>query len=308
MAESKKPFFVPQELQTQTESLIQPSLETVTAQVTEEKPTKNVEKKEPYLPVVNLKQLPSKFLPYPQGVEISYSPYKFGELKKFSQSKLSIKQRYEFILEGITVSGMDKEDLTFQDFLFIALLRKMSSVGNNDLLITFNCLKCEHKNQHHIMLDALDFDEIEVPELPAILEIKDHEMSFTPLTLKDFFTLFKEGKEKDSVAILAAQCRSHEFEQAYDILFGANPEDSQVLEELNKVFYHGLATLRLKCQNKEAPTSEFIDGVEIEKLVHCDFENRIELGDPDLIVQPFCGDRRTPKDRIRFGSGSKNKP
>lgn len=299
MSVSKKPLFVPQELQKAEVSIPTNPAEKIST------PT---QAQEAYLPTIVLQKLPSNFLPYPKGTEISYHPYKFGELKKFAQSKLSIKQRYEFILDGIFVSGMEKNKLTFNDFLFIALLRKMSSIGVHDVIVKFKCNKCNFENEHHVSLNALDFDEIKVPELPANIVIHDKEMAFTPLTVEDFFTLFREGKENDPVGILAVQCRSHKFKEAYDIIFDANPEDSELLDELNKMFYHGLATMKFPCTNKEANVTERIDGLEIEKTVHCDYENKIELGDPELIVQPFRGNRRAPKDRIRFGSRDVDKP
>jgi len=203
---------------------------------------------------------------------------------------------------------MDKENLTFNDFLFLALLRKMSSVGIQDISVKYRCAKCNFENTEHIQLDKLDFDDMEVPDLPAHLIINNKEVSFTPLTVKDFFLLFKEGKEKDPVSILAVQCRNMHFKEACDLLYNANPEDSELLEELNKMFYHGLATMKFSCQNKEAKETEMLDGIEIEKNVHCKFTNYIELGDPDLIVQPFRRDGRTAKDRIRFGSGNADKP
>lgn len=304
----KKPFFVPQEMQVQPQQA-QKAEVSVPTPLTTEQPESTIKKtpESPYLPTIVLKNVPSKFLAYPKGVEISYQPYKFGELKKFSQSKLSLKQRYEFILDGIIVSGMDKMQITFNDFLYIALLRKMSSIGVHDVQITFNCGKCGFENKHHVQLDKLDFDEIQVPELPAHLSINGKDLTFTPLTVGDFFTLFREGKENDAVGILAVQCRSHHFKEAYDIIFGANTEDSELLEELNKVFYHGLATMKIPCINKEATVTEVIDGLEIEKTVHCDYVNKIELGSPELIVQPFRGPGGATKNRLRFGNGDAHK-
>jgi hypothetical protein len=301
MAE-KKPFFIPPEMQPTVE--VNPVVEKPAIQNTVEK---QESKKEPYLPVINLTDIPSKFLPYPQGVEISYYPYKFGELKKFAQSKLSIKQRYEFILDGILVTGMPKEKLTFNDFLFIALLRKMSSVGVQDISVKFKCLKCNFENTHHVKLNQLDFDGLDIPSLPATIVINNKEMSFSPLTVEDFFSLFREGKENDPVGILSMQCRNLTFKQSYDLIYNANPEDSEMLDELNTMFYHGLATMSIPCENKEALEKELLDGVEIEKNVHCKYINKIELGDPDLIVQPFRRDGRTAKDRIRFGNGDADK-
>lgn len=296
---TKKPFFLPPEMQQEQEAAKVDAPPVSVPSTTEKEPASLPE---PYLPLINLKTLPSQHIPYPKGVDISYHPYKFGELKKFAQSKLSIKQRYEFILDGIIVNGMEKTKLTFNDFLFIALMRKMSSIGVHEISISFKCGKCGHENQHHIMLDQLGFNEIKVPDLPARITVNNKELEFSPLTVADFFTLFKEGKEQDPVSVLAIQCRSHPMKEAYAILFEANPEDSELLEELNKIFFHGLETMKIPCTNKEAPETEVIDGVEVEKTVHCDFTNHIDLGDPGLIVQPFRGSGRTPKDRIQFGS------
>lgn len=294
MTTGKKPIFTPN-----TPSLL-PT--TTKAEIVENSSEPSVKEEKNYLPTINVNDLPSKFKPYPKGVEISYTPYTFGELKKFSQSKLSVKQRYEFILEGVTVSGMPKEKLTFSDFLFLALLRKLSSVGVGEISIKYPCNKCGFENSNNIKLDTLDFNDIEAPELPAYLTINGNDMEFSPLTVEDFFMLFKEGKDKDSVAITAVQCRSHQFRAAYDIIYKANPEDSDLLNELDKMFAHSLKSLKFKCQNKEAPVTEVLDGVEIEKLVHCDYENIVELEDPGLIIQPFRGDGGTAKNRIQFGS------
>ncbi|MFA5071270.1 MAG: hypothetical protein WC511_02755 [Candidatus Pacearchaeota archaeon] len=276
--------------------------------VNHEEKVHNAGQNSQYLPLVNVEDLPSNFLPYPKGVEIAYCPYTYGELKKFAQSKLSVKQRYEFILEGIKVSGMPKEKLTYQDFLFIALLRKLSSVGVSDISIKYACLKCGFENNSHVKLDTLDFNYMNIPELPANIVVKDQEMSFTPLTIEDYFNLYKEGKDKDSVYIMAAQCRSHNLKAAHEILYSANPEDSELLNELDNMFFHGLKPLKFLCENKEAKEVEVVDGVEIEKNVHCDFTNLVELGDASLIVQPFRGDREPVKNRIQFGNRNENKP
>lgn len=264
-----------------------------------------------YLPTVNVTELPSDFLPYPEGVEVTYKPYTYGELKRFSQSKLSVKQRYEFILDGIGVSGMPKEKITFQDFLFLALLRKLSSIGIGDILVKYNCQKCGFENSNHVKLDTLDFESLSknVPDLPANLTINGQDLEFSPLTIEDYFKLYSENKDKDHVAIMAIQCRSHNFKAAMDAIFGANPEDSELLNELDKVFYHGLKTLKFPCANKEAKVEEpNEDGEIVEKSVHCDFTNTVELEDASLIVQPFRGDRKPAKDRIQFGPRNGNKP
>lgn len=280
----------------------------VQGSATEGVPEAHLVERSTYLPQVKVEDLPSNFLPYPENVEIAYLPYTYGELKKFAQSKLTTKQRYEFILDGIIVSGMAKEKLTYQDFLFIALLRKLSSVGVSDILVKYQCAKCGFENSNHVKLDELDFNYLEVPALPANVVIKNQDVSFTPLTVEDYFTLYREGKDKDLTAIMAIQVRSHNFKAAYDLLYGANTEDSELINEIDKLFFHGLKPLKFLCANKEMQTVEIIDGEEIEKKVHCDFTNSVELEDTTIIVQPFRRDTEPVKNRIRFGNRDGDKP
>jgi len=301
----KKPIFTPNTGVMQNPLI---KAEVTETQNSEQAPeTEKSKTKQPYLPVVKVNDLPSRYSPYPSGTEISYHPYTFGELKKFSQSKLSIKQRYEFILEGILVTGIKKEQITFHDFLFLAMLRKLSSVGVGSITVKYRCNKCGFENSNQVQFDTLEFEDMKVPEFPAYMEINGKEMEFTPITVGDYFTLFKEGKDKDQVAVPAIQCRNLGFSEAYDLIYKANPEDSEMLNELDKMFYHGLKSLKFPCQNKEAVEMEMLEGVEIEKTVHCDYTNQIELEDTGLIVQPFRGNGESPKDRIRFGNRAGNK-
>jgi len=69
MAESKKPFFVPQEMQQAPEVTVAPKVEKPAIEVKDVVKPAKVDK-EPYLPVINVQNIPSNFLPYPKGTEI----------------------------------------------------------------------------------------------------------------------------------------------------------------------------------------------------------------------------------------------
>ena len=89
------------------------------------------------MPLVEVTQLPSGFIAYPEGVKISYRPYVFGEIKKFNQSNMSKLNAYELAMQGVVVEGMPKDDITFADMLYIALLRKISSLGDTSFSVSF---------------------------------------------------------------------------------------------------------------------------------------------------------------------------
>ena len=67
------------------------------------------------------------FKPYPKGVKISYRPFTFGEIKQYSQSVFDPSSKFKWLLQGIEVEGMNKEDLTVCDFTYITLLRNLNT-------------------------------------------------------------------------------------------------------------------------------------------------------------------------------------
>lgn len=79
-------------------------------------------------PEIEVKELPSKFLPYPKGTKITYRPYLFGEVKKFNQGQQSTSQAWALIASGIKCS-FDVNELTLSDLRYIGLLRKISTFG-----------------------------------------------------------------------------------------------------------------------------------------------------------------------------------
>ena len=122
-------------------------------------------------PQVKVEDLPSHWLPYPKGSEILLRKYTGIELRYFSDSSLTPEKEMELALDGIQTIGFDKHDLTFHDYKFLALQRRLISLESSSFGLTWYCTKCENTVTSNIKLDALQFDELNIPSLPVNVKL-----------------------------------------------------------------------------------------------------------------------------------------
>lgn len=319
---SKKQAFIPQEqLQMQTSSNVtsiptelsvvdpvqklQKAPEVPVLNATDTVAFKNEER---LLPVIEANEIPSQFIPYPNGARIAYRPYTFGEVKKFNQSKMSIVGRFEFILDGIECS-FDKKLLTLSDFLFLALLRKISSVGNSKFQFTYLCSECGHKNTEVMELNKIDFHDLDIPGCPIIFDIGGRELHFVPMQIGSYLDLLTNNLKEDPVAVFAKQVINMPYEEAYKIIYSASDEEGSLIGEMDKMVFHGIKPVEVMCQNLERvfieedeanSTDEFKAGKEVKKP--CEHISNIMIDSPEVLVSPFRLSNESVKSRIRFGS------
>jgi hypothetical protein len=274
-----------------------PSSDSTPSAVQEERPPVEESRKEPVatLPVITVKELPSKWIPYPKGAEIKYVPYLFGELWGRSQSIQSPKDSYKLILDGITTS-FNKEELTYFDFIFISLLRRLSTFGTDQITLEFVCPVCGHRNKEIILLGNLEFKDVEAPEFPVCFSDPEDgtEFEVSPLTMGKYFMLLDMGKEKDRVAVYAACVRNLEFPEAYRRIFYAKGELSETLEYVDELLYFGVKPLTLRCKGTRKAEGE-------DKPVKCDVPIKVEIDDEKVIIEPFRGNVGSIRDRVQFG-------
>jgi len=263
---------------------------------------KTIDPVEKYVPKINkpIKELPSQGKAYPQKLEIRYRPYTFGEVKTINNSTFSIRDRLLEILSGVTVShNFDVLNLTLQDVLFIGFLRKRATfVKEDQIIVTERCPKCKkqsdfvlHENQH------LEFHDLAAPKLPISFQMHNEKFSFTPITVKLYFDYLDQLVEStansvdfdESIALMAIQCSSHDFENAYKAVFNASSEEMEMLEEIDKQMLHELKPVKLQCQNK------------IEDKI-CGHEHEIKLDEVDRLVLPFRGElQQSVSKKLHFG-------
>jgi hypothetical protein len=266
-----------------------------------------------YVPRFNkaIKELPSQGKAYPPKLEVRYRPYLFGEVKRINQSghkAFSPRDRIMEILAGVQCShGFDPLDLTLQDVLYIGFLRKRATfVKADQILIPHYCRACRKKanfllreNQH------LEFRDIKAPSLPIRFKMHGEEFAFQPLTVRRYMEYLDAGAQAaasdqewdDSAAIMAAQCSSHGFEEAYKAVFNAAPDEAELIEAADDHLNHELMPLKLPCPNKKA------DGTV------CGAENELKLDEVDRLVLPFRGGAEEPgAPGLHFGPGAAHQP
>lgn len=273
----------------------------------------------PFVPIVQVTDLPSKFLPYKNLVpnpQIYYKPYLYGELKKLNQSKLSNKQLFEEVLKGIDCN-FDKRKLTYPDFLVIGMNRRLSTLNTLNFYAMFTCPVCGSQNKHKFDHESIEFKDLDVPELPAIVNINNMELEFTPLTIEDYFFLFDIGMADDQIAYLSVMCRTdvpltypekdsygnkygldyRRFMSVYQIIQNINnSEDSDVLELLDDVFDHKLLPVIAKC------TAKFeVDNEGEKETKTCDTPVNVNFDGGNVILMPFRESRKLIESRVQFG-------
>lgn len=237
------------------------------------------------LPVKTVTSLPSGFLPYPEGSEITYVPYTFGELLQFSESNVSRVDQFDFILKGISTKGFDKVHLTYFDYLYIAVLRKLSSFKDDTFVLEFECQYCSHVNKSNEKLTSLEFDELKIPSVPVV--IKDdlgNQLHFMPLTIKNLMDIEKKKKLGDRLSMFAISVANMPFEEAYNTIEKASMELLRAISYLNDAFKFGIKNIERVCSNPS-----------------CGKVNILDMSEPEAFIYPFRDVDELIGDRISFG-------
>ncbi len=252
--------------------------------------------------VYTVKNLPSEFKLYPNGVDtkITYKGYTWGQERKLSSSDLTTRQLWELILEGIEIAdrSISKTKLTVADFHYIAYLRKAGTLGFQDFNVKINCYNieeetnkiCSHQNNLTIKNTRSD-SEIEFSnmtltkeEFPVILETDDFSIELSPMTVSDAFVLMNKNLWNDDIARLAVQVTNMSFDEAYKLFLSDKftPEIGREVERIDELFYHRLTPISKKCEK-------------------CGKELMVVLDSGGTFIYPF----RKPEDarsvRVRYG-------
>jgi len=248
-----------------------------------------------HLPIVKVTSvLPSGGFSYPKGYKIFYRPFVFGEISRLSQTKVDFPELARIVLQGIKTS-FPIEMLTFYDFSYLTLLRKLSSIEGSSIKASIPCSnsECRQMNTYEVEVKAggdIDFWEIRYKDLPIYVDMKfdkDHEETyvFSPLTLERYLCLYEMGMEKDRLAFLAAQCVSHSFEEMLHNINVMCGDEETVLKEIDDLFIQGVKPIPVKC-------------------AYCGKVFMLRLESGGALIRPFRRPEDVAKSRIKFGSKS----
>ena len=260
-----------------TEGLVQG--ETATPEAAQEELSK-------YVPAVECDDLPSRFVPYPEGSQISYKPYTYGEVLNVNDSRLSLKQQFAKVLEGITTEGFPKGHLTVPDFLFIGLQRKISTLDTTEFTAVFLCRNedCRFTNQIRLTTAMLHFEYMAAPKLPVVL--KDFpglgKCIFEPLRVEEYLELIDQDKDHQAY-MLARMCPNQpNFLKVCDLFFYATGQNARTLRRVDNLLFHGLNPIPVTCPE-------------------CKQKSELKLDGWEALLLPFRGQDESDEDGIHFG-------
>jgi hypothetical protein len=236
------------------------------------------------IPILDVTDLPSKFLPY-AGSRISYRPFTYGEMVKFNNSNLSSLERYNLIMSGITTEGFKKEQLAYFDYLFLTTLRKISTTSNSQFNIKYTCNECGHFNDQDRDLSTILFADLEIPAFPLFIPLNEDGtdvLEVGVLTAKSYFDLLSKNKLDDPIAVYASTVLNKKYDEAYKIISNARNETLELLEEVDQLINFRVNTTKVICSK-------------------CGNSEEKELGEIQNLIFPFRRDTVSIRNRIRFG-------
>jgi hypothetical protein len=213
---------------------------------------------------VDIKKLPSKGLTYPEGATVSFRTYGYGEVKKISSSNLSEKEAFALVLAGIN-TNFNKFDITFGDFMYLAIFRKIATLGTSKVQVPYKSPINGDVMLHTMSVEELEVDDLDCPDLPLNLNLSDgNTLEFMPLTVGDIISLMDKGKMTDSAYLMAAQCRSLSLDKAYHYIGSVSNNDDLVnLGEVERILAHNIKPLKVQCTEKDKNGSEVTNTVTI---------------------------------------------
>lgn len=217
---------------------------------------------------VNMFDLPSKFLSYPDNAIIKYRPYFFEEIKNHDQSKnLKYREEVEYVLSGI-YTNFDKYKLTLSDYLYLNLLRRISNLGDYDIRVRYQCKGCGNMSENIFKASSILIDYLEVPKLPVTVTFTSgKKYSFNPLTIGSYLELVEEGFKNKSISGISKCCVGTSYEEIYEFIRTlSDPVDIALIEHLDSILYHSLVPMKLNCTYKFTKPIENEDGWTLDKL------------------------------------------
>lgn len=267
------------------------------------------------LPEYEIKELPSRFIPYPEGIKIFAKPYTYGAALNIEMVGRSNVNTMREILSGIKVEGLQKNLLTPQDILFLGIYRNLMSSKHDKIEINSICPKCLKENKTVKTLKAIKFeaiDDFDKSCYPIEVDFDNYTMWFGFLTYKDFdfcltrykgVTIYQQAlqvlKYKDKTTneefekpAYNAQSGKKEdiarieayLEKVRHILYNFVDEDADALVEVIKLLEnYGLKPIEIECEDET-----------------CKHQYTINVDDNNVLIMPFRSSKVDARDRIKL--------
>lgn len=275
------------------------------------------------LPEYEITELPSRFIPYPEGTKIYVQPYSYGAALNIELVGRRNINTMKEILQGVKVEGIAKNLLTPQDILFIGVYRNLVSSKHDKITISSICPNCLKENKSTKTLKEIKFEQLEgfsKDVYPLEVDFDNYTMWFGFLTYKDFdFCLTrynaskihqqalqvlkytvketgetfekpeynaKTGKQQDTAKI------EKYVEKVRHILYGLVDEDADALREvIDLLENYGLKPIEIQCEDEL-----------------CGKTYEVNVDDDNVLILPFRDTTKPARDRIKLSKSTNNEP
>lgn len=148
------------------------------------------------------KSLPSRFFGYDRLTpvpKVEYRPYTHGEVKLMSDKSVSGDVKYAIATDGIR-TNFPKDELYFDDFRFLLVLRTLSTVETDDFEVEFVDTDGETKRQAFNLKDV-EYEDVRVKALPLKFRLSNGaEAKMTLPTLGRLAQLEEQGVSGDIIS------------------------------------------------------------------------------------------------------------
>lgn len=160
--------------------------------------------------LIELKNLPSRGLSYPDDIEIYVKPLSVKEQIDMERYGISDAEYFRIILNGITIHGnFNKNDLLHSDVQFIDVARRLFSFDLKDKIKIDNCTciypDCRHEFSYEFTVDQItfsDFDKDIFGKEVVFGEGTDDELTvvISPITVSEYIEMSKQFRNNTSKA------------------------------------------------------------------------------------------------------------
>lgn len=235
--------------------------------------------------LITAEQLPSRFLAYPAGTTISYKPYSFGEVERWSHGKMTLEQKIELTFANIETRGITKEQIVFEDLLLIMVLRKLTTFSKNEWRLSYTCPGCQEYISSSRSLSEIIFQDLtEIEELPIILDLPNGDtLEFTPFTVDDMMVCRRISPERSAEVELPKMVRNKTYEEAKKIILENKDSDIiQALQMIDEILDFGRQYIECACPK-------------------CGHKAEVTVKGVSQLAEPFRRDEVSIKHLISFG-------
>lgn len=271
------------------------------------------------IPHYEVKELPSRFVGYPDGVRVLIAPYTAGAAMNIEMVGRTNINVFEETLDGIKVEGMPKNLLTPQDILFLGVYRNLVSSSHDKITLTSICPKCLNENKDNATLKTIKFKDIEEFDkscYPIEVDFNDYTMHFGFVTYKDFKLCLNKfrGQKIYQLALQVVDYTDKKTGETFrkpdynldrktdliekyatdvrHILYNLVDEDRETLEEVIDILEdYGTKPIETECQDKR-----------------CRHKYSFSINDEGVLVTPFRETVKSARARIKLRKTDIDRP